>query len=128
MDIVYINDLKIEAIIGIFDWERRVKQTVSLNLEMAGDVARAAMSDSITDTLNYKSVAKRLIDYVGNSEFQLIETLAERVCEIVLDEYDVSWVRLRLSKPGAVRYAADVGVLIERSKKAWYGVGTRQCG
>lgn len=114
MDIIYLNDLKIDTVIGIYDWERRVKQTISFDLEMATDIRRAAASDHIDDTLNYKDVAKRIIAFVEASEFQLVETLAERVAEIILNEFNVPWVRLRLNKKGAVRYANDVGVIIER--------------
>lgn len=117
MDIVFLRDLKIETIIGIFDWEREIKQTVTLDLEMAADVALAAKSDSIEATLDYKAVAKRLIEFVGHSEYKLVETLAERVAEIVLNEFNVPWVRLRVNKPGAVRYAGDVGVIIERGAR-----------
>lgn len=117
MDIIYLNDLKIDTVIGIYDWERRIKQTVSLDLEMATDIRKAAASDSIEDTLNYKAVAKRLIQFVGDSQFQLVETLTERVAEIILSEFKVSWVRVRLNKKGAVRYAGDVGVIIERGSK-----------
>lgn len=117
MDIVYIHDLRIETVIGIFDWERRVKQTVSLDLEMATDVARAAASDSIDDALDYKAVSKRLIEFVGSAEFQLVETLAERVAEILRGEFKVSWLRLRVNKKGAVRHARDVGVVIERGER-----------
>jgi len=116
MDIVYIRDLRIETIIGIYDWERETRQTVSLDLEMGTDIKKAASSDHIDDTLDYKSVAKRLIQYVGESEFQLVETLSERVAEIVLNEFNVPWMKLRLSKPGAVTGSQDVGVIIERSK------------
>ena len=116
MDIIYLNDLKIDTVIGVYDWERRIKQTVRLDLEMGADIRRAAASDSIEDTLNYKAVAKRLIDFVGQSQFQLVETLAERVAEIILGEFDVPWVRVRINKKGAVRYAEDVGVIIERRR------------
>ena len=118
MDIIYLNDLRIDTIIGIYDWERRVKQTISLDLEMASDIRKAAASDDIEDTLNYKAVAKRLISFVEASEFQLVETLAERITEIVLKEFQVAWVRLRLNKQGAVRGARDVGVIIERGDKS----------
>ncbi len=117
MDIVYLNDLKIETVIGVFDWERRIKQTVSLDLEMGTDIARAAATDSIDDTLDYKAVAKRLIAFVEESRFQLVETLAERVAGIILDEFGVPWVRVRVNKRGAVRYAGDVGVVIERGAR-----------
>ena len=116
MDIVYIRDLRIETVIGIYDWERKIRQTVSLDLEMGTDIRRAGETDSIEDTLDYKSVAKRLIDFVEKSEFQLVETLAERIAGIVLNEFDVPWMKLRLSKPGAVTGSQDVGVIIERSK------------
>jgi len=114
MDIIFISDLRIETIIGIYDWERKVKQTVSLDLEMATDIRAAAATDSIEDTLNYKAVAKRLIAFVGDSEYQLVETLAEKIAEIVVDEFNVSWLRLKLHKPGALRGSRDVGILIER--------------
>lgn len=116
-DIIFLRDLRIATVIGIFDWERAVKQTVVLDLEMAADIRRAAASDHIDDTLNYKAVAKRLIQFVGESDFQLVETLAERVAAIVLDEFDVPWVRVTLNKQGAVRGARDVGVIIERGEK-----------
>lgn len=117
MDIVYIRELEIETIIGIYDWERQVKQRVSLNIEMGADIARAARTDAIEDTLNYKAVAKRLIDFISKSEFQLVETMAEQVAELVMREFSVPWLRLRLSKPGAVRGSRDVGVIIERGTK-----------
>ena len=116
MDIIFLRDLRIETVIGIFEWERRIRQTISFDLEMATDIRRAAASDSIEDTLNYKAVAKRLIDYVGNSDFQLVETLAERVAEIVMQEFGVPWLRLTVNKTGAVRGARDVGVIIERGE------------
>ena len=116
MDIVYIRDLRIETVIGIYDWEREIRQTVSLDLEMGTDIRKAAESDAIEDTLDYKSVAKRLIAFVEDSEFQLVETMAERIADIVLNEFDVPWMKLRLSKPGAVTGSQDVGVIIERQK------------
>ena len=118
MDIIYLNDLRIETVIGIYDWERKIKQKVRIDLQMGADIRRAASSDNIDDTLNYKSVAKRLIQFVGDSEFQLVETLAERIAEIVINEFDIPWVRVKLNKPGAIRYASDVGVIIERGVKA----------
>ncbi len=118
MDKVYIRDLRVDTVIGIYDWEREVRQTVSIDLEMATDIRRAARSDSIEDTLNYKAVAKRLIHFIGTSDFQLVETLAERCAALVLEEFDVPWLRLRLSKPGAVRGSRDVGIIIERSEQS----------
>jgi dihydroneopterin aldolase len=118
MDIVYIRDLKIETVIGIFDWERRIRQTVSIDLEMGTDIRQAAASDNIADALDYKAVAKRLIAFVSESEFLLVETLSEKVAEIVRQEFNVPWLRLRLSKPGAIRGAQDVGIIIERGSKS----------
>jgi len=115
-DIIFLRELKVETIIGIYEWERDIKQTVSIDLEMAGDVARAAKTDAIDDTLNYKKVAKRLIEFVGESKFQLVESLAERIADILLNEFDIEYARVRVSKPGAIRGATDVGVIIERSK------------
>ncbi len=115
MDIIYINDLRIDTVIGVFEWERRIRQAVIFDIEMAADVRRAASSDSIEDTLDYKAVAKRVIAFVGQSDFQLVETLAERVAAIILKEFHVAWVRLRVNKQGAVRGARDIGVVIERT-------------
>jgi 7,8-dihydroneopterin aldolase/epimerase/oxygenase len=117
MDIVYIRDLRIAAIIGIYAWEREVKQTVSLDIEMATDIRKAAATDNIDFALNYKEVSKRLIAYVEGRNAQLVETLAEEIAQMILREFSVPWLRLRVSKPGAVRGARDVGLLIERGVK-----------
>lgn len=113
-DIVFLHDLQIDTVIGAFEWERRIRQRVILDVDMAFDIRAAAASDRLADTLNYKAVAKRLIEFVGNSDFQLVETLAERSAGIILDEFPVNWVRLRVNKQGAVTGARDVGVIIER--------------
>ncbi len=118
MDIVYLNDLRIDTIIGIYDWERRTRQTVILDIEMGADIKRAAETDSIENTLDYKAVAKRLFAYVGESEFNLVETLAERIATLLLEEFRVPWCRVRLNKKGAVRGVRDVGVIIERGNKS----------
>ncbi len=117
MDIVFIRDLQIETVIGIYDWERKVRQIISLDIDMASDIKKAADSDNIDDTLSYKTVAKRLIGFVEQSEFELVEALAEKICEIILGEFNVPWVRLTLNKPGAVRGSKSVGVIIERGQK-----------
>ncbi len=114
MDIIFLRDLRVETVIGIWEWERKIRQTVSIDLEMSTDIRKAAASDSVADTLDYKSVAKRIQAFVGDSSFQLVETLAEKIAAIVIDEFGVTWVRLRVNKPGAIRGAKDVGVLIER--------------
>lgn len=113
-DIVFIEDLRVQTVIGVFDWEREIRQTVSIDLEMAFDIRTAAASDDIADTLDYKAVSKRLIRFVEQSDFQLVEALAERCAAIVLEEFPVRWLRLKLSKPGAVRGSSAVGVVIER--------------
>tara|TARA_R110002072_G_scaffold284396_4_gene448656 strand:- start:122735 stop:123106 length:372 start_codon:yes stop_codon:yes gene_type:complete len=117
MDIVYIRELEIQTVIGIYDWEREIRQTVSLDLDMATDIRAAAASEDIKNTLDYKAVSKRLIGFIEEAQFLLIETMAERVAEIVLDEFPVCWLRLRLGKPGAVTGARDVGVIIERGDR-----------
>ena len=117
MDIVYIRDFRIETVIGMFQWERRIRQTLSLDLDMAWDIRPAARSDRIEDALDYRAVAVRLKAHVETAEYQLVETLAESVWDILRDEFHVPWLRLRVSKPGAVRGAHDVGVLIERGSK-----------
>jgi 7,8-dihydroneopterin aldolase/epimerase/oxygenase len=117
MDTVFIRELRIDTIIGIYDWEREIRQTVVLDLEMGADIAKAAATDAIEDTLDYKAVSKRLFEFVSASEFQLVETLAERCAAIVLEEFDVPWIRLTLNKAGAVSTARDVGVIIERGQR-----------
>ena len=117
MDIIFINDLRVNAVIGVYDWERRITQTLSFDLELAADIRRAATSDDIADTVNYKAVAKRVLAFVEQSQYQLVESLAEHVAEIILREFPVPWVRLTVRKPGAVRGARDVGVIIERGAR-----------
>jgi dihydroneopterin aldolase len=116
MDKIFIRALKTEAIIGIFDWERQVKQTVVVDIEMAADIRKAALTDAIADTLNYKGVAKRVLAFVEASQFHLVETLAEHVAMLILEEFAVEWVSIVLSKPGAVRNSRDVGVALERDR------------
>ncbi len=116
MDSIFLHDLRVETIVGIWDWERKIRQTVSIDLEMAADIRRAAASDSIDDTLNYKLVAKRVQKFVADSSFQLVETLAEEIAKVILNDFDLPWVEVRVSKPGAIRGARDVGVKIRREK------------
>lgn len=117
-DTIFLHDLRIETVVGIWDWERKIRQIVSIDLEMGGDIRRAAESDRIEATLNYKAVAKRVQQFVAESSFQLVETLAEKIASLVLDEFEVPWIRVRVSKPGAIRGARDVGVSIRRSRPA----------
>ena len=115
-DRIYLRDLRTETIIGIYDWERKIRQTVSFDFEFPADIRRAAKTDKIEDTLNYKSVAKRVLAFVETSEYQLVETLAEEVARLILKEFSVEWVKVNVNKPGAVRGSRDVGVMIERSR------------
>jgi dihydroneopterin aldolase len=115
-DTIFLHDLRVETIVGIWDWERKIRQTVSIDLEMGADIRRAAETDSIDDTLNYKDVAKRVRQFVADSEFQLVETMAEKVAEVVLAEFELPWIDVRINKPGAIRGARDVGVHIRRSR------------
>jgi dihydroneopterin aldolase len=117
IDLVFIRELQVNTVIGVYDWEREVRQTVVLDLEMATDNKRAAASDDIADALNYAAVSIRLVEFIENSQFQLIESMAEQVAAIVLNDFKVPWLRLRLCKPGAVAQAKDVGILIERGER-----------
>ncbi len=116
MDKIFIRALKTEAIIGIYDWERQVKQSVLLDIDFSADIRKAALTDSVHDTLNYKAVAKRVLSFVAGSQFHLVETLAENVAMLILEEFGVAWVSVVLSKPGAVRSSRDVGVALERDR------------
>ncbi len=114
MDTIFLRDLEINATIGIFEWEKRIKQKVRIDLEMGTDIAKAAATDSIEDTLDYKAISKRITQFVEDSSYELIETLIEKIAEILLNEFNIPWVRVTLSKPGAVRGSRDVGIIIER--------------
>ncbi|MEH6591589.1 MAG: dihydroneopterin aldolase [Halioglobus sp.] len=117
MDIVYIRQLRADTVIGVYDWERTVHQSVYLDLEMATDIRKAAGVDALEHTLDYAAISARVVSFIEQSEFELIEAMAEQVAAIVREEFQVPWLRLRLSKPGAVAQAKDVGVLIERGEK-----------
>jgi 7,8-dihydroneopterin aldolase/epimerase/oxygenase len=115
-DRIFLHGLTTQCIIGFIDWERRVKQTVELDIELPVDCERAARSDDVADTLDYKKVAKRVLAFVETSEFQLVETLAHRLALVILEEFALPWVRVSLNKPGAIRHSRDVGVVIERTR------------
>jgi dihydroneopterin aldolase len=115
-DRIFLHGLTAECIIGFIDWERRVKQTVVLDIELPVDCRRAAISDEVSDTLDYKRVAKRVLAFIEASEFKLVETLAHRVALLILEEFAVAWVRIALNQPGAIRNSRDVGVVIERAR------------
>lgn len=115
-DRVFLRGLTAECIIGFIDWERRVRQTVVIDLEVPVDCARAAASDEVADTVDYKRVAKRVLAFVEASEFKLVETLAHRLAMLLLEEFGLEWIRLQVNKPGAIRNSRDVGVTIERRR------------
>lgn len=117
MDILYIRNLRVEAVIGIFSWEKRIRQPLVLDLEMAVDIRQAAATDDIRYALDYKTVSVRLAEFIAANEWHLVETLAERIAALLLSEFAVPWVRLRLSKPAALPAAESVGVLIERGQR-----------
>ena len=115
-DRIFLRGLAAECIIGFIEWERRVKQTVVVDLELPVDCRRAAATDDVADTVDYKRVAKRVLAYIEASEFKLVETLAHRLALLLLEEFGVEWARVSLNKPGAIRSSRDVGVVIERSR------------
>jgi dihydroneopterin aldolase len=115
-DRIFLHGLTAQCIIGFIDWERRVRQTVVLDIELPVDCRQASISDAVADTLDYKKVAKRVLAFVEASEFKLVETLAHRLALLILEEFAVEWVRLSLNKPGAIRGSRDVGVVIERTR------------
>lgn len=117
MDVVFIAGLRIETLIGVHEWEKLRKQAVILDLEMGTDAAQAAATDRIADALDYEAIANRLSQYLGQSRFDLLETLAERCSEILRDEFGVPWVRMRINKVGAIGQAREVGVVIERGRR-----------
>ena len=118
MDAIFLNEMRVETIVGIWDWERKTKQIVSIDIEMGADIKKAALTDNIEDTLNYKGVSKRIRKFVEDSDFQLVETMAEKIAEIILVEFNVPWVKIRVNKPGAIRGSKDVGVFITRTQES----------
>jgi dihydroneopterin aldolase len=117
MDKIFVKDMRVDTIVGIWDWERRMPQTVSIDLEMGADIRRAAQSDDIDATLDYRGVAKRVSSFVADSRYQLIESMAEGIAEVVMSEFSVPWIKVVIHKPGAVRGSKDVGVMIERGQQ-----------
>lgn len=118
-DKIYVEDLRVKATIGIFDWEKKIKQEVSISYEIPHDNKKAAAADAIEVTTNYKSITKAVIAFVENNKFELVETFAEKIAEMVIKDFNISEIRLRVSKPGALRYSKDVGVIIERNKSSY---------
>lgn len=115
-DTIFLRGLEIECLIGFIEWERRIRQKIVIDFELPVDCAHAARTDEVADTLDYKRVAKRIIEFVSASEFKLVETLSHRIAMLVLEEFGVEWIRLSINKPGAIRGSRDVGVSIERTR------------
>ena len=115
-DKIFLRGLEVECIIGFIEWERRIKQRIQIDLELPVDCTKAARSDDVIDTLDYKSVAKRVIAFVEASDFMLVETMAHRMAMLILEEFGIEWVRIWINKPGAIRGSRDVGVAIERNR------------
>lgn len=116
MDTIFLHGLKVDCVIGVWEWERRIKQTVEIDIDMAADIRAAAATDQLEDTLNYKAVAKAVIAHVENSQYQLVETLAENISNILIQDFKIPWCRVKLNKGGAVRGARAVGIVIERER------------
>ncbi len=117
MDIIFLGGLEAETVIGIYDWERTIRQKIFIDLEMAYDIKKAAATDDIAYTLDYKTVSDRVVSFVENSEFLLVETLIEKIAELLLSEFEIPWVKITLNKKGAISKARDVGIIIERGQK-----------
>jgi len=117
MDTVFIRDLSMDAVIGVFGWERQVQQKITINLEMAADIARAAAADDLAHTLDYKAISQRIRAIVADSQPQLVETLIEQIASVIMREFSIPWLRISIAKPGAVRGSAAVGVTIERGER-----------
>lgn len=115
-DTIFLRGLEVECLIGFIEWERRIKQKVLIDFELPVDCARAAASDSVDDTLDYKLVSKRIIALAAESQYMLVETLAHRIALQILREFSIEWIRISISKPGAIRGSRDVGVAIERHR------------
>lgn len=116
MDIIYLHGLVANAQIGVWEWEKQITQQLTIDLDMGADIRIAAASDRLQDTLNYKEVAKRIIGFVEENHFDLVEALAEQIADILLDDFGIPWCRIKLNKKGAINGGRDVGVIIERGK------------
>lgn len=117
MDIIFLGGLEIDTVIGIYDWERKIKQKIILDIEMGFDIQKAAASDDIAHTLDYKAVSDRIVGFVERSEFYLVEKLIEEIANILRSEFAIPWLKITLNKKGAVSRARDVGIIIERGER-----------
>ena len=116
MDIIYLHGLKVDCVIGVWEWERQITQTITIDLDMGFDISAASKSDDLDDTLSYKDVSKRVESFVSESRFALVEKLVEEIAQLLIEEFSIQWCRVKINKYGAVRGAGDVGVIIERGK------------
>lgn len=117
MDTIYINGLKCACTIGVWEWEKAITQTLTLDIELATNAAKAAENDNIKDALDYQAITERVLDYAKNNPFELIETLAERLAAVILGEFETPWVRIKLDKGQAVKSVKNVGIVIERGQR-----------
>lgn len=117
MDIIFLGGLEVDTVIGIYDWEREIKQTIVFDIEMAFDIRKAAETDDIAHTLDYKAVSERVVSFVEQSKYFLVETLIEDLARILQSEFPIPWIKIRLNKRGAISRARDVGIIIERGQK-----------
>lgn len=117
MDIIFIRDLKVDCIIGVWEWERKIRQTLYIDLELGTDISKSAASDKLEDTLDYKAITNAIREFVATSEFNLVETLAEKIAALTLDQFNIPWISISINKKGALRNARDVGVRIERGTR-----------
>ncbi len=115
MDIIFIKSLKVDTVIGIYDWERKIRQDITLDIEMSANITKASQTDAVEQTVDYKVVAKKIIAFVQKSNYQLVETLAEKICELILGEFNINWVKLTLNKGSVLKGAMGVGVIIQRT-------------
>ncbi len=115
MSAIFIEALKVDVIIGVFEWEKRIPQTVLIDLEIVTDSSVAAISDNIADALNYKDIAKRVMNFASESRFTLIETLAERTANLLIKEFKISTIKVTVNKPRAVRHSKNVRITVEKS-------------
>lgn len=117
MDIIFIHDIKVKTIIGVYPWEKQVAQTLLLDLELDTNAAKAALSDEIDATIDYTLIVTRVIEHMQNNSYQLIETLAQRIANLILTEFPITWLRLKVRKPGILPSAKEVGIIIERKRE-----------
>ncbi|MGK2889896.1 MAG: bifunctional dihydroneopterin aldolase/7,8-dihydroneopterin epimerase [Candidatus Malihini olakiniferum] len=117
MDIVFIEELTVIAIIGVYDWEQTISQKLVLDIEMGWDNCKAAVSDDVRDCLSYADVSEAVIAHVSSQPFALVERVAEEVAQLLIQRFAIPWLRIKVSKPGAVAQARQVGVVIERGAR-----------